>query len=57
MERVNLNKDERVFVLLDEGCNRTCHTPDFEDHLGAVLKKRGEKLGELSGGKRSYEGI
>ena len=43
--------------MLDEGFNRTCHTPEFEDHLASVLKERGEELGAPAGEKRSYDGI
>ena len=32
LDRINLETDERVFLLLDEGCNRTCHTPAFAKH-------------------------
>eukprot|EP00974_Lingulodinium_polyedra_P091304 8852874-Lingulodinium_polyedra.AAC.1 len=31
LHRVDLKMDKRVFALLDEGCNRTCHTPAFYD--------------------------
>ena len=29
MTRIDLKTDPRVFAVLDDGCNRTCHTPSF----------------------------
>ena len=52
LERVDLKRDRRIFALLDEGCNRTYHTP-------AVCEKyqKLRKPGPLSGQPRSYSGI
>ena len=38
MTRIDLKTDPRVFAVLDDGCNRTCHTPAFIDHMRAVLE-------------------
>ena len=38
--RIDLKTDPRVFAVLDDGCNRTCHTPAFIDHMRAVARER-----------------
>ena len=43
MSRIDLKTDPRVFAVLDDGCNRTCHTPEFIDHLRAVLESEGHR--------------
>lgn len=55
--RINLDTDSRVFLLLDEGCTRTCHTPQFADHLDAALRRDGITPSTLSGPRRRYDGI
>ena len=37
----NFKTDPRVFAVLDDGCNRTCHTSAFIDHMRAVLESEG----------------
>ena len=44
MTRIDLKTDPRVFAVLDDGCNRTCHTPAFIDHVRAVLESEGKEL-------------
>ena len=41
LQRVDLSRDERIFALLDEGCNRTCHTPAWSRHAEKVLHLMG----------------
>ena len=52
LERVHARKDRRIFALLDEGCNRTCHTPAFTEKY-----RRLRKPGDLAGQSRTYAGI
>ena len=33
MTRIDSSTDPRVFAVLDDGCNQTCHTPAFIDHM------------------------
>ena len=47
--RINLKTDPRVFAVLDDGFNRTCHTPAFIDHMRAVLESEGKELSPLVG--------
>ena len=56
MTRIDLQTDPRVFAVLDDGCNRTCHTPAFIDHMRAVLESEGKELSPLVG-EASYTGI
>ena len=49
MTRIDLKTDLRVFAVLDDGCNRTCHTPAFIDHMRAVLASEGKELSPLVG--------
>ena len=39
MTRIDLKTDPRVFAVLDDGCNRTCHTPAFIDHMRAHCRR------------------
>ena len=55
--RIDLKTDPRVFALLDDGCNRTCHTPAFIDHMRAVLEGEGKELSPLVGEARHYTRI
>ena len=57
MTRIDLKTDPRVFVVLDDGCNRTCHTPAFIDHMRAVLESEGKELSPLVGEAKHYTGI
>ena len=57
MTRIDLKTDPRVFAVLDDGCNRTCHTPAFIDHMRAVLESEGKELSPLVGEARHYKGI
>ena len=45
------------FAVLDDGCNRTCHTPAFIDHMRVVLESEGKELSPLVGEARHYTGI
>ena len=57
MTRIDLKTDPRVFAVLDDGCNCTCHTPAFIDHMRAVLESDGKELSPLVGEARQYTGI
>ena len=54
MTRIDLKTDPRVFAVLDDGCNRTCHTPAFIDHMRAVLESEGKDLSPLVGEAKHY---
>ena len=56
MTRIDLKTDPRVFAVLDDGCNRTCHTPAFIDHRRSVLESEGKQLSPLFGEARHYTG-
>ena len=57
MTRIDLKTDPRVFAVLDDGCNRTCHTPAFIDHMRAVLESEGKELSPLVGEAKHYTSI
>ena len=57
MTRIDLKTDPRVFAVLDDGCNHTCHTPAFIDHMRAVLESEGKELSPLVGEAKHYTGI
>ena len=57
MTRIDLKTDPRVFAVLDDGCNRTCHTPAFIDHMRAVLESEGKELSPLIGEAKHFSGI
>ena len=54
--RIDLKTDPRVFAVLDDGCNRTCHTPALIDHMRAVLESEGKELSPLVGEAKHYSG-
>ena len=43
--------------MLDDGCNRTCHTPAFIDHMCSVLESEGKEFSPLLGEAKHYTGI
>ena len=47
----------RVFAILDEGCNSTCHTTAWAEHAARVYSGMGLTLGELTGPQKCYSGI
>ena len=57
LEVVDPDADDRVFVVLDEACNRTCHSTRWAEHAQHQFKLRGRDLGELEGLPKSYKGI
>ena len=57
MTRINLKTDPRVFAVLDDGCNCTCHTAAFIDHTRAVLESEGKELSPLVDEAKHYTGI
>jgi hypothetical protein len=48
-----LKTDERVFALLDEACNKTCHTRSWRKDA----ESKGLAFGELVGEPRHYKGV
>ena len=55
---VNIPKEQyRIYAILDEGCNSSCHTSDWADHAGGVYYKMGLMIGDLYGPVKSYAGI
>ena len=54
MTRIDLKTDPLFFAVLDDGCNRTCHTPAFIDHMRVVLESEGKELSPLVGEARHY---
>ena len=57
MTRIDLKSDPRVFAVVDDRCNRTCHTPALIDHMRAVLESEGKELSPPVGEARHYTGI
>ena len=57
MTRIDLKTDPRVFAVLDDGCDRTCHTPAFINHMRVVLESEGKELSPPVGEARHYTGI
>ena len=57
LPRVDLKSDPRVFALLDEGCNRTCHTPAWAKHAMNVYARAGAELGSIQPKVKAYKGI
>ena len=60
LEIVNLETDHRVFALLDEGCNASCHSEAWMKHaITAFLQAGSHKpVSELDTTfKRNYKGI
>ena len=57
MVRIDLKKDPRVFAILDDGCNRTCHAPAFAKHLEQALQAEGKTMPKLAGESRRHSGI
>ena len=44
MTRIDFKTDPCLFAVLDDGCNRTCHTPAFIDHMRVVLESEGQRV-------------
>ena len=47
LEEVDLDVDDRVFALLDDGCNRTCHTSKWAHEARYGFDKVNKELAEL----------
>ena len=55
---VSLPEDKyRVYAILDEGCNSTCHTTAWAEHAARVYSGMGLTLGELTGPQKCYSGV
>ena len=57
LERVNIFEDPRVFAVLDEGCNRTCHGSRWMKNAQIKFAKLGRTLGPLKGEPKTYSGL
>ena len=57
LEVVDPKTDPRVFVILDEACNRTCHTVKWAKHAAKVLDQLDRPLGRLENDTTSYNGL
>ena len=54
---VDFKTDDRLFAVLDEGCNSTCHTKDFIKKAIPILHQYGREVGELTGDVKRYKGV
>ena len=54
---IDLEKEERVFAVLDEGCNSTCHTTAWYKHAKKIMKKNGKPISDLSGPEKKFRGV
>ena len=52
LEIVDPKNDDRVFAILDEACNRSCHTKRWADHAARAFERKGIPFGPLGGEKR-----
>ena len=57
LEKVDILTDPRVFALLDEGCNRTCHGEHWRMNAQQKLQMMGRSLGPLTGVSKTYTGL
>ena len=57
LEVVDLMTDPRVFVLLDECCNKSCHTRKWLERAKKEFDRLGVAVGDLFGEPKSYTGI
>ena len=57
LEKGNILEDPRVFALLDEGCNRTCHGERWRKNAQYKLQMLGRSLGPLIGDPKTYSGL
>eukprot|EP00972_Heterocapsa_arctica_P071490 10561259-Heterocapsa_arctica.AAC.1 len=54
---INIQKQIRLFVILDKGCNSTCHTRAWAQKPKIVLKQKDNEYSELTGVTRNYKGL
>ena len=57
LPRADLDNDPRVFALLDEACNSTCHGKAWAKHASRVFALQGRALGPLTGEERDFKGL
>ena len=56
-EIVDTETDDRIFALLDDGCNRCCHSSYWMERASKKLHKLNRKIKVLNHRERSFEGI
>ena len=54
---VDIAEDPRLFAILDEGCNSTCHTKSWAAKARNVLQGYGKELGPCRGSEKYYKGL
>lgn len=47
LDVIDITTDERVFAILDDGCNKTCAFPILAKHAQLYLTRRGQHMGDL----------
>ena len=57
LPKVNIWTDPRVFALLDEVCNRTCHGGRWMINAQTNPELIGKSLSSITGGEKSYCGL
>ena len=59
LEEVDLEKDKRVFVIIDDGCNHSCHSQKWAINARRNFKAVGADLGDLEPLSRKivYKGL
>ena len=54
---VDIAEDPRLFAILDEGCNSTCHTKSWAAKARNVLQGYGKELGPVIGSGKYSKGL
>ena len=57
VETVNTDSDPRIFALLDDGCNKTCHSKDWRIKADVKLKNMNMKSKQMSTREKTFTGI
>ena len=57
MEVVDIMEDRRVFMVLDEGCNRTCHGEAWVGNARTKLMMHGRSIDPPIGTEKRYAGL
>eukprot|EP00972_Heterocapsa_arctica_P006342 931203-Heterocapsa_arctica.AAC.1 len=57
LSMINIQKDNRLFAILDEGRNSTCHTKAWVQKAEIVLEQKDKEYSELIGITRNYRGL
>jgi len=57
LEEIDPTTDDRVFAVLDDGCNRTCHSAHWAKRAEERLRKLGRAVPWASRSGAAYTGI